>query len=101
MLFSQFNRNGVDFHTRGEARFAVYENEHDDAKHPNDIAKESVLRTIQDAANEVDTFHLTVDDLPKHLHVDPNPIGARKHLAGRQNIIMTKWGPWDHVSPLE
>ena len=28
------------------------------------------------------------------------PVGARKHLRGRQNIIMTEWGPWDHESPL-
>lgn len=28
------------------------------------------------------------------------PVGARSHLAGRQNIVMTEWGPWDHKSPL-
>jgi len=28
------------------------------------------------------------------------PVGARKHLRGRHNIIMTEWGPWDHESPL-
>src|SRR5262249_4698511 len=27
------------------------------------------------------------------------PVGARKELAGRQNIIMTEWGPWDHQGP--
>ena len=26
------------------------------------------------------------------------PVGARAHLAGRQNIIMGEWGPWDHES---
>jgi parallel beta-helix repeat protein len=30
-----------------------------------------------------------------------HPIGARARLRGRENIIMTEWGPWDHVSPLE
>jgi hypothetical protein len=29
-----------------------------------------------------------------------HPVGARQHLQGRQNIIMTEWGPWDHTSPL-
>jgi hypothetical protein len=29
-----------------------------------------------------------------------HPIGARRHLYGRHNIIMTSWGPWDHKSPL-
>lgn len=28
------------------------------------------------------------------------PVGARAHLAGRENIIMTPWWPWDHESPL-
>ncbi|MFH1420236.1 MAG: right-handed parallel beta-helix repeat-containing protein [Planctomycetota bacterium] len=31
---------------------------------------------------------------------DTRPVGARKHLRGRENIIMTEWGPWDHDSPL-
>jgi len=29
-----------------------------------------------------------------------HPVGARSHLYGRENIIMTSWGPWDHQSPL-
>ena len=28
------------------------------------------------------------------------PVGARRKLAGRRNIIMTEWGPWDHESPM-
>ena len=28
------------------------------------------------------------------------PVGARPHLVGRQNIVMTEWGPWDHEAPL-
>jgi len=28
------------------------------------------------------------------------PVGARSGLAGRENIIMTEWGPWDHRSVL-
>ena len=28
------------------------------------------------------------------------PVGARLQLRGRQNIIMTEWGPWDHATPL-
>jgi parallel beta-helix repeat protein len=29
-----------------------------------------------------------------------HPVGARADLRGRQNIIMTEWGPWDHSAPL-
>ncbi|MDF1836901.1 MAG: NosD domain-containing protein, partial [Planctomycetota bacterium] len=27
------------------------------------------------------------------------PVGARQHLAGRDNILMGEWGPWDHEAP--
>ncbi|MBN2138592.1 MAG: right-handed parallel beta-helix repeat-containing protein [Sedimentisphaerales bacterium] len=29
-----------------------------------------------------------------------HPVGARSGLYGRENIVMTSWGPWDHQSPL-
>lgn len=29
-----------------------------------------------------------------------HPVGARKPLRGRDQIIMDEWGPWDHESPL-
>ena len=29
-----------------------------------------------------------------------SPVGARARLAGRHNIVMGPWGPWDHVSPM-
>ena len=29
-----------------------------------------------------------------------HPVGARPELRGRQNIILTQWGPWDHQTPL-
>ena len=101
MLSSRFNGNGVDFHTRGPVQLAVYGNEHDDAERPNDIAKESVIRIIENASLEFEQIHDVEDERPSDLQVNPNPVGARRHLAGRQNIIMTKWGPWDHVSPRE
>jgi hypothetical protein len=29
-----------------------------------------------------------------------HPVGARPELRGRQNIVMTEWGPWNHVTPI-
>src|SRR5687767_1904699 len=29
-----------------------------------------------------------------------SPTSLRAHLAGREHIIMTQWGPWDHEAPL-
>lgn len=31
---------------------------------------------------------------------EARPVGARAALRGREKIIMTEWGPWDHESPL-
>jgi parallel beta-helix repeat protein len=31
---------------------------------------------------------------------ETRPHGNRPALAGRENIIITEWGPWDHESPL-
>lgn len=28
------------------------------------------------------------------------PVGARRELRGRENIIMAEWGPWDHEAPM-
>lgn len=31
---------------------------------------------------------------------ESRPVGARRRLAGRANIVMGAWGPWDHESAL-
>ena len=44
-----------------------------------------------------------VEPLPKtapKIFGKKHPVGARPELRGRQNIIMTEWGPWDHAQPL-
>jgi hypothetical protein len=39
--------------------------------------------------------------IPKYVALGgKKPVGARPELRGRQNIVMTEWGPWDHKSPL-
>ncbi len=39
---------------------------------------------------------------PKHdlQSVTPRKVGARAHFRGRDKIIMSEWGPWDHDSPI-
>jgi len=55
------------------------------------------------------TYQVTRDDkrivevptVPAHeAFGNTRPVGARPELRGRENIIMTEWGPWDHVTPL-
>lgn len=39
--------------------------------------------------------------IPKYRALGRNrPVGARKALRGRDQIVMDEWGPWDHESPL-
>ncbi len=33
------------------------------------------------------------------LHGISKPVGARRHLHGRQHILLDEWGPWDHEGP--
>lgn len=45
----------------------------------------------------------TLPDLAEHRARavgDTRPVAARSALRGRDKIIMTEWGPWDHESPL-
>lgn len=46
--------------------------------------------------------HPSADDLGADypLFGDTRPVGARASLRGRDKIVMTEWGPWDHESPL-
>jgi parallel beta-helix repeat protein len=53
-------------------------------------------RVVRDENLRVDPVKV-----PKHEVLGKtHPVGARRDLRGRQNIIMTEWGPWDHVTPL-
>lgn len=56
------------------------------------------VRITREAADWMDDYaqtaiHRTVPGMEQ-------PVGARKHLAGRHNIVMTEWFPWDHTSPM-
>ena len=65
-----------------------------------DVGKE-IDRDAKSAVNhkpDLEVEPLQVPDYP--VYGETRPVGARKHLRGRHNIIMTEWGPWDHESPL-
>ena len=39
-------------------------------------------------------------EVPKYpVYGETRPVGARKNLYGRKNILMTEWGPYDHTGP--
>lgn len=90
---NSFEDDSLAFHFRG----------------PGDVT--IVANRISGAAREMDkedsvTVHrentmtaaIKLTDYP--VYGDKRPVGARPHLRGRDKIIMTPWGPWDHQSPL-
>jgi parallel beta-helix repeat protein len=65
---------------------------------PNAIEMDSTSR-FRDVRDELD---ISPDARTPKVDVlgSTKPVGARAPLAGRRNIIMEEWGPWDHESPM-
>jgi len=89
-----FNGDGVAFHFRGPGAVTLG---------PNRLAgvgKEMIDEpTYQVTRNEkLAVAPLEVPAYP--VFGKKRPVGARPELRGRQNIILTEWGPWDHRTPL-
>jgi parallel beta-helix repeat protein len=89
-----FNGDSVAFQFRGPGRVVLGQNE------LINVDKEMMA----DSAYQV-THHnqRTVEAVAVPAHQvfgKRRPVGARPELRGRQNIIMTEWGPWDHAAPL-
>ncbi len=89
-----FNGDSVAFHFRGPGAVTLG---------PNSLA--GVGKEMIDDP----TYHVSRDEklAVAPLEVPPyqafggnRPVGARPELRGRQNIILTEWGPWDHRTPL-
>lgn len=62
--------------------------------------------TETEREDEVQVDHVTLPDWTEPEQPSypvfgrTRPVGARAHLRGRHNIVMTAWGPWDHSRPL-
>ncbi len=89
-----FDGDAIALHLRGPGEVTLVENA---MKHPhNTIEADKSVTIHRPAAREV-----AIPPVPKYpVFGETRPVGARPHLRGRENIIMTEWGPWDHASPL-
>jgi parallel beta-helix repeat protein len=74
----------------------------------NNVYAANTVRLSDPRAKElsVDAGCEPVTELTQRLEVpgakaspigDKRPVGARAHLRGRDKIIMSQWGPWDHT----
>ncbi|MHC5065509.1 MAG: right-handed parallel beta-helix repeat-containing protein, partial [Planctomycetota bacterium] len=61
-----------------------------------DLDEDSRISSSVEETESPPPFVLT--DLPGLGSTEP--VGARPELAGRENIIMSDWGPWDHQEPM-
>jgi len=87
-----FSRDELAMHFRGPCETTVGRNAFNDVKKEMDSSAEAVVKRTDDDGGAI--------AVKPEILGESRPIGARKALAGRHNIIMTEWGPWDHESPL-
>ena len=91
---NKFNGEKVVFHFRHKSDVTLAGNEITGAE--KEIDAEPAVEIKRVSADEIEP--VKVPDYP--VLGKTHPFGARKHLYGRENIIMTEWGPWDHEAPL-
>ncbi len=91
---NDFRGDGVAIHLRGRSETAVGPNAMHGVR--QEIVREKDSRVTKRPKAPASGWKRP--DYP--VHGRTRPVGARRELRGRQNIIMTEWGPWDHASPL-
>ncbi|MEN6425696.1 MAG: right-handed parallel beta-helix repeat-containing protein [Phycisphaerales bacterium] len=89
---NQFTGDKLVFHLRGPGELTVGENSFEGVDQQMSQETEHVVRSGADGENPPEPQYSVCGKT--------HPVGARPHLRGRQNIVMTEWGPWDHESPL-
>ena len=89
-----FSGDVLAFHFRGPGDVTIGPNTFKDVA--REIVAEPAYKVTRDEKLTVEP--LKVPEYP--VFGKKRPVGARPDLRGRQNIIMTEWGPWDHQAPL-
>jgi hypothetical protein len=89
-----FNGDSLAFHFRGPGQVTLWSN--DLVNVGKEMIAEPTYRVTRGAPRNMEPLQLPEYKVFGKKH----PVGARPELRGRENIIMTEWGPWDHASPL-
>ncbi len=82
----------LGIHLRGKSQTHIGKNAHKDATRTLSTESDSVVDPV--------LLEIMWNRGPSDYPGENRPVGAREHLQGRENIIMTEWQPWDHTSPL-
>ena len=91
---NSFAREKLVFHFRGPSEVTLGPNTIEGEERRTDADEQ--VKVIEQPQQSVEPFN--APDYP--VFGQTRPVGARKELRGRENIIMTAWGPWDHAAPL-
>lgn len=89
-----FTGDALAYHFRGSSQVTLGRDVFADVK--EQMRKDETV-TIQDVF-DAEVGPVTEPEYP--VRGVTRPVGGRRHLYGRHNIIMTSWGAWDHESPL-
>lgn len=88
-----FDGDELVFHLRGPGDVTIGPNTIRNAKKEIEADRQHEIARSQEAPP-------TLEDPKCEIRGDTRPVGARPELRGREHIVMTEWGPWDHESPL-
>ncbi|MCP5021064.1 MAG: hypothetical protein GY930_04735 [bacterium] len=84
---NSFEGGELDIHLHGKSQTHIGKNARKDATESDTVVDQVLLEVMWNGG-------------PSDYPGKNRPVGAREHLHGRENIIMTEWQPWDHTSPL-
>jgi parallel beta-helix repeat protein len=90
---NRFVADRVGFHLRGGVEVAAFLNEF------GSVPQERLLEDDPQVSEGVAPLPL-IPQSRREAIGSTRPVGARAHLAGREQILMTEWGPWDHEGVL-
>ncbi len=89
-----FTNDEVAFHFRGPGQVKIGANQLEN------VTREMIAEPEYEVHRD-GSFHVRAPAISHYeVYGQTRPVGARPELRGRENIIMTQWGPWDHESPL-
>lgn len=88
-----FQSDDCAYHFRGPSQVSLWQNDLRDVGTP--MEKDSEAEVHDEIKPDIPMM-----ETPSYpVFGQTRPVGTRAHLRGRQNIIMTEWGPWDHKAP--
>lgn len=96
---NRFVRCGLAVALRGTTSTVVANNTFDQT--PLQLGADERSRSTMSPAPDLPTLERpAIEELERTLPGLNRPVGARRSLGGREAIVMTPYGPWDHSGPL-